>query len=470
MIYIRTCAYNAEKTLKKAVDSILNQTIGEFKYYLLDNGSTDGTGELVRKYAEQDDRIVPFYNKVNRNYVENPDFWLISHQLRDEDYLVVLDADDWYENNFLEEMIAFVKENQLDMAACGTEFFDAETGKPKGARVLSESLILSDAQSYEEHFGKIHWNLRQTWGKVFSGKVARARYEMEMPDWFPRSYGGDTMNVLVSLEDAERIGVYAKVLHHYAVSKTSVSYKWMEGRDKADYILHKKTKDFIQKKAGKISEVNEQFLYAVYFNALLDTLKVLVNSSLTRTQLLTIIDSLFDNEEIKNALQAEMTMFGTEGCKKAVNEYRLLLLDWMFDEITNLKAEDELLCKKIFSVYNEDIDSLIAYESIKLLATNERKLMKSLLMKDYQTLLEDIYTVLCEADIKEPKTGCLIILAQNTSAYVSAEEAYIMYSKCWMRYLLENGENEALQKELVEWLMLLPDDAELLEMKEILEG
>lgn len=48
MIYVRTCAYNAEKTLRRAMDSVLNQTYGELTYYVLDNGSTDRTGEILR--------------------------------------------------------------------------------------------------------------------------------------------------------------------------------------------------------------------------------------------------------------------------------------------------------------------------------------------------------------------------------------------------------------------------------------
>ena len=43
MIYVRTCAYNAEKTLKRAIDSILQQTYQDFEYHILENGSSDGT-------------------------------------------------------------------------------------------------------------------------------------------------------------------------------------------------------------------------------------------------------------------------------------------------------------------------------------------------------------------------------------------------------------------------------------------
>ena len=64
-IIIYTPAYNAEKTLRRAVDSILNQTHKEFIYYLLDNASTDGTYEIIKEYAKNDKRIIPLHNEIN---------------------------------------------------------------------------------------------------------------------------------------------------------------------------------------------------------------------------------------------------------------------------------------------------------------------------------------------------------------------------------------------------------------------
>ena len=61
MIYFTTKAYNAEHTLRRAVESILCQTNGDFCYHLCDNGSTDGTGEIIREYAKLDKRIAPLF-------------------------------------------------------------------------------------------------------------------------------------------------------------------------------------------------------------------------------------------------------------------------------------------------------------------------------------------------------------------------------------------------------------------------
>ena len=104
MIYVRTCAYNAEKTLRRAMDSILNQTYGELTYYVLDNGSSDRTGDIIREYARKDKRVVPFFNKINRKFDENPDFWLLTRKLQENDLFCILDADDSYDLTFLQKI------------------------------------------------------------------------------------------------------------------------------------------------------------------------------------------------------------------------------------------------------------------------------------------------------------------------------------------------------------------------------
>ena len=64
MISVITPVYNAEKTLKRCVDSILKQSYADWELLLVNDGSTDGSAEICRQYELVDSRIRVF-NKVN---------------------------------------------------------------------------------------------------------------------------------------------------------------------------------------------------------------------------------------------------------------------------------------------------------------------------------------------------------------------------------------------------------------------
>ncbi|WP_195500177.1 glycosyltransferase family 2 protein [Alistipes timonensis] len=55
--------YNAEKYLPRCIESILRQTYPDFKLLLIDDGSTDGSGELLDEYASRDSRIEVFHQR-----------------------------------------------------------------------------------------------------------------------------------------------------------------------------------------------------------------------------------------------------------------------------------------------------------------------------------------------------------------------------------------------------------------------
>lgn len=57
MITVVTPCYNQAQYLAKAIESVLAQTVTEFEYLLLDDGSTDDTWDIMCQYAKQDDRI-----------------------------------------------------------------------------------------------------------------------------------------------------------------------------------------------------------------------------------------------------------------------------------------------------------------------------------------------------------------------------------------------------------------------------
>lgn len=56
--------YNVEPYLRRCIDSIINQTYKNLEIILVDDGSTDGSGEICNKYEQQDERIRVIHKKM----------------------------------------------------------------------------------------------------------------------------------------------------------------------------------------------------------------------------------------------------------------------------------------------------------------------------------------------------------------------------------------------------------------------
>lgn len=468
MVYFRTCAYNAEKTIRRTIDSILSQTIGEFRYYILENGSTDGTREIIREYAAKDHRIVAFYNEVNRRFEENPDFWNVSHQLMDDDYLAILDADDYYECTFAEEMLRFMHENDLDVVACGSVFEDEE-GNEIGCNVQQRNYVLRTEEEYDKNFVHAHWNMRQAWGKLYSGRVAKYRYEIELPEWYPLAYGGDTVNVMHVLRYSNGFGVFAKALHHYQISKKSVSYRWLEGRERSDLILDEKAKELLMEKAGGVSFENQFFLSIVYMNAANDTINVLLNAELERTKKMELFAKVYDTEPMKSALGWDY--MGTQGevvcCK--LKTIKKGVLNFIIEHASLFTPEEWKNISIFLQSYGDVVEMLIPEQITEEIMINYPEMLISLIEGKIGTFAKHFFDYIEEIkgkvfSIEE------IIFVQNAAAYLELQDIYIEYSKKYILKLIESECFEAAKEELIEWLEMLPEDEELNKMAILLEN
>ena len=59
--------YNQEKYIKKCIESVINQTLKDIEIIVVNDGSTDSSPDIIKKYAEKDRRIV-FIDKPNTGY------------------------------------------------------------------------------------------------------------------------------------------------------------------------------------------------------------------------------------------------------------------------------------------------------------------------------------------------------------------------------------------------------------------
>ncbi|MDR1204313.1 MAG: glycosyltransferase [Peptococcaceae bacterium] len=332
-VYIRTYAYNAEKTIRRAVESILSQTHEDWVYYLCDNGATDRTGQIIDEYARKDHRIKAFHNKVNRAYLETPEALFLPHHIEDDDFFCTLDADDEYTSTFLTDMLAFVESGHLDIAICGSDFLNAENNGALAGRRLTQSDLIIAGEGWGNLFPHYHQFIRTVWGKLFKGKTLRHTVQdsANAPE-FPKAYGGDTYNAVLSLLDSERVGILSKSLHRYYVSHKSVSYQWIDGRNDTDNTLLEQARDFLIQKCGAVTPVNEEFLLIVYMNALTDTLKVLIGCNEPEAAKIDIMCEMFLCGNARSLASREgfgALVGDAEGCAKRRGELFAMGAQWL---------------------------------------------------------------------------------------------------------------------------------------------
>lgn len=101
-------AYNAEKYIREAIESILNQTFKDFEFIIIDDCSTDKTLEIIQEYANKDSRIIVLKNeknlKLSLTLNKGIDFC-------NSKYIARMDADDYSYPDRLEKQFNFMENN-----------------------------------------------------------------------------------------------------------------------------------------------------------------------------------------------------------------------------------------------------------------------------------------------------------------------------------------------------------------------
>ncbi len=108
--------YNREDLVGRAIESILSQTMTDFEYIIVDNGSSDRSGEIAEEYAKKDSRIkVVHIPKSNIGTGRNTGLDLATGE-----YITFIDDDDTAEPDMLEFLYNLAVENGADISLSGS--------------------------------------------------------------------------------------------------------------------------------------------------------------------------------------------------------------------------------------------------------------------------------------------------------------------------------------------------------------
>lgn len=124
LISVIVPVYNVEKYLDKCIKSIINQDYINLEIWLIDDGSTDSSGEICNKYAEKDHRITVIH-KENGGLSDARNVALDQMQGK---YVLFIDSDDYIEKKYISYLHMLLKDYQCDISVCNFKYVN-EKGK-----------------------------------------------------------------------------------------------------------------------------------------------------------------------------------------------------------------------------------------------------------------------------------------------------------------------------------------------------
>ncbi|WP_332018928.1 glycosyltransferase family 2 protein [Kaistella sp.] len=110
-VSIITPVFNSSKFLEETITSVLNQTFTDWEWMITDDKSTDNSVEIIQKINDSRIQLILSDKNGGAGHARN-----LSLKQASGRFITFLDADDFWEPNFLEEMISFMKKENTELA------------------------------------------------------------------------------------------------------------------------------------------------------------------------------------------------------------------------------------------------------------------------------------------------------------------------------------------------------------------
>ncbi len=210
--------YNAGEYLERAISDVLSQTLRELEIICIDDGSTDGSLAVVKRMQEADSRVrIITENNAGPAIARNKGI----SRARGE-FIIFLDADDFYENTLLESLYSLAVRDELDMAVVKFDLYNCHLDKfTSPAEEAHASIFTPDTVVSKNEFPD--YILESTTGYVWN-KLFRTSFVREKELLFDNELYvfEDVYFVCTALSLAERVGkIDATLIHHRVYSDQS---------------------------------------------------------------------------------------------------------------------------------------------------------------------------------------------------------------------------------------------------------
>ena len=197
LVSILIPVYNAESFLNECLDSVVNQTYDNLQIVIVDDGSLDGSWDIMQEYYQKDNRI-EIYQQLNKGVAATRNILLEKVK---GNYILFVDSDDWLELNAIDESLAILKMNNADFVS----FNQNENRLIKQEEAIK---LFLDHRSFRG----------MLWNKLISRNLLSDCYFDERI-----YYGEDALFIWRILQKCTLIAFSDQKLYHYRLNENSIS-------------------------------------------------------------------------------------------------------------------------------------------------------------------------------------------------------------------------------------------------------
>lgn len=314
--------YNVENYLEKCIDSILNQTFKNFELILVDDGSTDRSGEICEKYKDNDSRVRVFHN-INKGVSFSRNFGI---NKAIGNYLMFCDSDDFVSETWIEELYKYILLYPNSWINCNIYRMDYDTKEVSIIDNYLDNLAIIDISEY---YKTIRLGISgSVCNKIFNKKIIN-KFRIYFNDSI--SYGEDVEFTIDYLKYTDKIIIINKPLYYYVRYKEdTLSKKYFE--NKLDLLKHIYIirKPFIDYKY--MNEFSNEYFY-LFSSTLNDNVKNKKGKNLLK--------SIIYNQNLINSKEFQECLEYTSYCKEDFKFKKLLrsknyYIVYMYQQISSL--------------------------------------------------------------------------------------------------------------------------------------
>ena len=214
-------AYNAEQYIERCLESVVKQTYKNLEIIVVDDGSTDNTGDICEQYAKRDKRILVIHQQ-NKGLTRSRK---VGITLSKGEYIGFVDSDDWIDEDMYEYLYQNMLKFDAQVVTSGRylEFNGRSTKIPDSVKPgiyhpLNNKYFCQN-MIYDED--DILWGITPNfWNKLFK-KQHLIGFQQNVDDNI--TYGEDDACVYPCMAFAETVCVTEKCFYHYWRHEDSMS-------------------------------------------------------------------------------------------------------------------------------------------------------------------------------------------------------------------------------------------------------